>query len=58
MSKGTKLKKKCCEKYLKKGKRCSRCPILSSGYASCESLEKPSKKKDKKKKKKAKKKKK
>tara|TARA_B000000460_G_scaffold72531_1_gene50144 strand:- start:199 stop:366 length:168 start_codon:yes stop_codon:yes gene_type:complete len=26
--KEVKLKKKCCEKYLKKGKRCKRCPCF------------------------------
>tara|TARA_Y100001968_G_C18697578_1_gene409783 strand:- start:301 stop:468 length:168 start_codon:yes stop_codon:yes gene_type:complete len=26
--KDVKLKKKCCEKYLKKGKRCKRCPCF------------------------------
>jgi len=25
-----KVKKKCCEKYLKSGKHCKRCPVLAS----------------------------
>ena len=50
----TKVKKKCCGKYKKKGKHCSSCPLGGSGTEckpdkeyceDCESAKKPKKKK-------------
>ena len=48
-------KKKCCAKFRKKGKPCSRCPLFASGCSSAKMTgAAPEKKKDKKKKKKGK----
>ncbi|GAB4344255.1 MAG: hypothetical protein Kow0089_20720 [Desulfobulbaceae bacterium] len=46
---GKKVKKKCCEKYLKSGKHCKSCPLFAAGVAAVEKAEAKKKKKKKKK---------
>jgi hypothetical protein len=50
LGKKSKLKKKCCLKYLKTGKHCKNCPLPLTGAGTAAKEKKTNKKKDKEKK--------